>query len=59
MTPPGKWQRHAFKKYKNVPTERDGMRFDSKKEAKRYNWALIDLGALICKPRKPDCPARP
>ena len=35
----GKWDRHAYKrpKYNNKPTEVDGIKFDSIKEAHRYS----------------------
>ena len=49
MTSPSKWQRHSYRKFKNVPTERDGLRFDSKKEAKRYDAlkALREEGEVV------------
>ena len=28
-------------------------------EAKKINWALLDLGAAVCKARQPDCPDCP
>ncbi|MDB5098462.1 MAG: adenine glycosylase [Cyanobacteria bacterium RYN_339] len=28
-------------------------------DVQRYNWGLLDLGALVCKPRTPDCRACP
>lgn len=28
-------------------------------QARAFNQALMELGALVCKPRKPDCPACP
>lgn len=28
-------------------------------DVQRYNWSLLDLGAIICKPRTPDCPQCP
>lgn len=30
-----------------------------KRKAQEFNWGLIDFAALVCKPRKPDCPVCP
>ncbi len=30
-----------------------------KEDPQSYNYALLDLAALVCKPEKPDCPACP
>ena len=30
-----------------------------KNYAREYNWALLDLGGIVCKPRSPDCAACP
>ncbi len=33
--------KHAFSKYKNKPTERDGLKFDSQREARRYDELVL------------------
>lgn len=29
------------------------------RDVQLYNWTLLDLGATVCKPRRPDCPRCP
>lgn len=46
------------RKYRNTPTEVDGRRFDSKKEARRYVYLKAleregEISALILQPRYP------
>tara|TARA_R110000851_G_scaffold327364_1_gene496780 strand:+ start:384 stop:707 length:324 start_codon:yes stop_codon:yes gene_type:complete len=38
----------SYRKYKNIPTELDGINFDSKKEARRYqDLKLLQMGNVI------------
>ena len=38
----------SYRKYKNIPTELDGINFDSKKEARRYqDLKLLQVGNVI------------
>jgi len=54
-----------LKRVFSIETRKDGHRdrrlwifagnLVPKGKAKRYNWSLIDFGALVCTPRKPMC----
>ena len=38
----------SYRKYKNIPTQLDGITFDSKKEARRYqDLKLLQMGNII------------
>ena len=38
----------SYRKYKNIPTQLDGINFDSKKEARRYqDLKLLQMGNVI------------
>ncbi len=48
----------TFRKYKNIPTEVDGIKFDSKAESNRYNELKLlqkegEIKDLECQPKIP------